>query len=304
MSEHGIRALESAIRALVKTQAKLGERLALTSATMEQLPAMLADQSKVVIRALAEQTRLLADLEVARAEAAHAGKLGQLAMERAHLEEKHARLQEDGDVIRARSQAVQSELTDEAERRVRELDGEAFDLIEKDFLETVVHNYTHLYSSNIGHLRSHYAAHVHVRSALLQRAVDQLVARIDSIEERIQAARSQLQAVWLDAGQVQDGEVRLSVWRAVLGQRERLNVHSGAGLAELPAEISDRVAAAAATGSTRPLNGSEIGAVTGLMDGFEPRAGATEAEWTEVVAEIRQAIAGRPPQVFASGESA
>ena len=302
MSEHAIRALESAIRSLVNTQAKLGERLALTSATMEKLPAMLADQSQVVTRALAEQTRLLADLEIARAEAAHAGKLGQLALERAHLEEKRERLQEDGGIIRERRTGVLAELTEEANRRVRELDGEAFDLIERDFLETVVRNYAELYSSNIGHLRAHYSGHVDVRSALLRRAVARLVARIDSVEERLQAARSQLEVVWLEGGQVKDGEVCLSIWRSVSGHRERHHVHSGNGMAELSPDLGGRVAEAAASAATRPLNGSEVEAVATLIKDLEPRAGATEQEWPEVVEEIRSALARHPPRVFAGGE--
>lgn len=302
MSEHSIRALERAIEALVKTQSKLGERLARSTATLEKLPAMMADQSQVVARALAEQTRLLAELEVARAEAATAGKRGQLAAERAHLEEKRARLKEDGEVIQTRNLGVQNELSREADRRVRELDGEAFALVEKDFTQAVVANYSELYGPGINQLRAHYARHIDLRSALLQRAVEQLVQQIELVEARVKVAQGELKKVLLRPDALPEGDLALSVWRTLRGHRETYQVHSVAGLGELDPAIAERIGIRARGEPERPMTSAEVEQVADLMERGEPRGGAVEAEWPQVVEEIRGALAAQPPRVFSGGE--
>jgi hypothetical protein len=302
--EHTIRALKDAINTLVSVQSELGDRLAKSTAVLEGLPQMMAEQSKVVSQELAEQSRLLAELEVARVEASSDGRKGQLLAEQAHLREKQARLQEDCEVIRSRSEQVQMELTREANRRVRELDGEVLALIETDYRELVHANYSALYAKNTAQLRSHYAQRVDLRSELLGRSLRGLEERIQVTEAAIATAKDQVEGLLLGDEAPPEGEASLSVWRTVtFDLLESLQVQAGTGLKPLDEEMTTRLSSAVANAATRPLREGEIGGLLDRMRGFEPHAGATEQEWDEVVEEIGAVLREKPPEVFVGREA-
>lgn len=140
MAEQDIHALQAAVKALLEAQGESTRELRRAMGSLEALPALFQNQAEVLQRGFSNNAKILAEIEVARAQADAQGLEGAWTQMAASLEEAVTDYAESVTAITQRYQKLQEELSRDAAKRVQQLDGPALELMNVD-LEHVVRWY-------------------------------------------------------------------------------------------------------------------------------------------------------------------